>query len=94
MALCVKQALPDGVRKELGDVLDALADRIARNREIAGLHYGSDSRAGADLAGQILAILTSSSMPLSVPQSVPPDEDPGTGARFKAIVTAAQAEWS
>jgi hypothetical protein len=30
-----------------------LADRIARNREIAGLHYPSDTRAGVTLAGAI-----------------------------------------
>jgi hypothetical protein len=35
-------------------VMAALADRIARNREIAGLHYPSDSRAGKQLANAIL----------------------------------------
>jgi hypothetical protein len=34
--------------------LAALADRIARNREIAGLHYPSDSAAGKQLAADIL----------------------------------------
>ena len=29
------------------------AKRIARNREIAGLHYPSDSKAGVILAGQL-----------------------------------------
>jgi membrane-associated phospholipid phosphatase len=37
--------------------LAALAHRIARNREIAGLHYHSDSEAGAVLAGKIQAQL-------------------------------------
>jgi membrane-associated phospholipid phosphatase len=34
--------------------LAALADRIARNREIAGVHYPSDSAAGKQLANAIL----------------------------------------
>jgi hypothetical protein len=37
--------------------LDALAGRIARNREIAGLHYSSDSAAGAQLATDILTYM-------------------------------------
>jgi hypothetical protein len=39
--------------------LEALATRIARNREIAGLHYRSDSTAGRKLAGDILPVLQS-----------------------------------
>jgi hypothetical protein len=35
-----------------------LARRIARNREIAGLHYESDSRAGKALANGILPLLS------------------------------------
>lgn len=37
--------------------LEALANRIARNREIAGLHYAQDSEAGAALAQSILPLL-------------------------------------
>jgi len=37
--------------------LEALAWRIARNREIAGLHYASDSGAGKKLAADILPYL-------------------------------------
>ncbi|MCK1383472.1 phosphatase PAP2 family protein [Bradyrhizobium sp. 21] len=40
-------------RTTIGKSLGALADRIARNREIAGLHYPSDSRAGVTLAAAI-----------------------------------------
>src|SRR5215216_1451596 len=34
--------------------LDVLAERVARNREIAGLHYPMDSAAGAWVAGRCL----------------------------------------
>jgi len=37
--------------------LAALASRIARNREIAGLHYLSDSKAGKKLASDIYGLL-------------------------------------
>ncbi|MGD4150926.1 hypothetical protein QT608_22480, partial [Xanthomonas citri pv. citri] len=39
------------IEKSLG----VLADRISRNREIAGLHYPSDTRAGVTLAAAITA---------------------------------------
>jgi hypothetical protein len=38
-------------------VLLTLADRIARNREIAGLHYPSDSAAGRALADELIELL-------------------------------------
>jgi hypothetical protein len=44
--------------------LDALAGRIARNREIAGLHYRSDTTAGIQLAKDILPILNSAAVVL------------------------------
>jgi membrane-associated phospholipid phosphatase len=39
----------------IGKSLGVLANRIARNRELAGLHYPSDSAAGVKLAGAIVA---------------------------------------
>ena len=39
-------------------LLDRLAERVARNREVLGLHYPSDSVAGRRLAAQILTFLT------------------------------------
>jgi hypothetical protein len=39
--------------------LAVLADRIARNRELAGLHYKNDSTGGAELAKALFATLTS-----------------------------------
>jgi len=38
--------------------LTALAERIARNRELAGLHYASDSDAGKTLAGAVHGLLS------------------------------------
>ncbi|WP_208738477.1 phosphatase PAP2 family protein [Bradyrhizobium vignae] len=40
-------------RTTIGKTLGALADRVARNREIAGLHYRSDTMAGVTLAAAI-----------------------------------------
>jgi hypothetical protein len=40
-------------------VLHALARRVARNREIAGLHYPSDSEGGRLLASHVIGRLTS-----------------------------------
>lgn len=94
MALCALAGMPNDIRSTFRPVLLALADRIARNREIAGLHFGSDSRAGEALARQILAILASDDMPLTVPQAVPPYTSTGTTAsRFGNITAAAKREW-
>jgi len=59
-------------------VLQALAKRIARNREIAGFHYKSDSDAGADLADAIFGILT----------------DPSQVPKFTDAMSTAKDEWS
>jgi acid phosphatase (class A) len=45
------------LRPKEREALAARADEIARNREIAGLHYPSDSRAGALLARQFADLL-------------------------------------
>ena len=74
-------------------MLLALADRIARNREIAGLHFPSDSAAGEALAARIFAILNSLDMPTSVPQSIPPETAAGTDRRFRRIAKDAEGEW-
>jgi hypothetical protein len=44
-------------RNILTNQLDAMANRIARNREIGGLHYHSDSVDGQALAAAILAAI-------------------------------------
>jgi hypothetical protein len=39
------------------EALEVLANRIARNREIAGVHFPSDSAAGKNLGDQLLDVL-------------------------------------
>src|SRR5262249_57034663 len=65
IAQCVQLALPAAgpLTAALSADLDALAVRIARNREIAGLHYPSDSAAGLVLATGIVPLLNSAAVP-------------------------------
>jgi membrane-associated phospholipid phosphatase len=58
MALCMNDVL-NGLPQQatIVDDLWTLADRIARNREIAGLHYASDTLAGVCLAQGSIALL-------------------------------------
>jgi hypothetical protein len=57
--------------------LNVLADEIARNREIAGLHYPKDSEGGARLADLLNGtILTTGAVPM-----------------FDSAITAAAGEW-
>jgi hypothetical protein len=57
MALCISAIVNAALAAPDPAVFDAnltvLAQRIARNREIAGLHYQSDSEDGAQLAQQL-----------------------------------------
>jgi membrane-associated phospholipid phosphatase len=58
MALCVSGSLPKPfLGSDMAKLLCVLARRIARNREIAGLHYRSDSEAGYSAAEQAYALL-------------------------------------
>ena len=41
------------------DMLVALADRIGKNREIAGVHYRSDTLAGKEIAQKVFPVLES-----------------------------------
>jgi hypothetical protein len=60
MALCMDSVLDTLVQKPvMDDDLWTLADRIARNREIAGLHYHSDTIAGRLIAQCIMPLLAS-----------------------------------
>jgi membrane-associated phospholipid phosphatase len=59
-------------------LLDRLAERVARNREVLGVHYRSDSVAGKDLAAKTFSVL----------QNCPALATPTTGAFARA-----KAEW-
>jgi acid phosphatase (class A) len=45
------------VRPEMEGVLTRLANQIGRNREVAGLHFASDTNAGIELADKLFAII-------------------------------------
>ncbi len=80
MALCMGDVFQGQARYDtLQRVLWTLADRIARNREIAGLHYRSDSQGGVALAIGTLPLLNQ-----PTPQ--------GTSL-YRIAVEAAQEEW-
>jgi hypothetical protein len=65
MALFIARATADtAAGKALEQASDALARRIARNREIAGLHFASDSQAGEKLAASIHDELRTATAPL------------------------------
>ena len=84
-ALCLGKMQPAAEQASAAIVLDALAGRIARNREIAGLHYSSDSAAGKVLAKEIFDILNDETrMP----------HDLGAESRFKAAMDKAKLEWA
>jgi membrane-associated phospholipid phosphatase len=80
-ARCATEILQATQGQGISLVLTRLADRIARNREIAGLHYPSDSAAGASLASSLFTILMDETI---MPQPL----------TFKAAMTAAKAEWA
>jgi hypothetical protein len=56
--------MPAADQTVLSSDLTSLADSIARNREIAGLHYAKDSEAGARLAYLLNGILTPAAVPM------------------------------
>ncbi len=99
MALCMEDVLtirpaatpPTVQRGTTVEALWTLADRIARNREIAGLHYVSDSKAGVAVARAIFALLKTD---VPVGQNLMP-ADPAGGPRSCYLRTVADAkkEW-
>ena len=92
MAFAVSEAqsfkLSNADRGRLRSALIALAWHIARNREIAGLHYPSDSRAGERLATGAFAILNNPS------PAVMPVPNGWARSRFREAVWRARLEWN
>ena len=57
MSLLLERINPN-MKAHFGVELDWLANRVAKGRERAGLHYPSDSQAGIALATEVDALLT------------------------------------
>jgi hypothetical protein len=57
IARALQQALGAKPQAAAVPAINALAERIGRNREIAGLHYRSDTEGGKRLAGALFAAL-------------------------------------
>ena len=77
------------VAPELSEACDALARRIAGNREIAGVHYRSDTLAGEWSARKIFDLLCGHS-PVTIDQDTVVS---GLVAAFNDLVAAARSEW-
>jgi hypothetical protein len=81
MALCMRDVLAGSPTYDTASVvLWTLANRIARNREIAGLHYKSDTDGGVALALSTLPLLQQSAIAQ------------GT-SKYQIAVDAAREEW-
>jgi hypothetical protein len=79
---------PGGANAVMMSDLTALANRIARNRELAGLHYPSDSGAGVQLASNLFDLLSGSQMPAT-------EGPPGSKtSKYIALRDLARSEWS
>jgi membrane-associated phospholipid phosphatase len=59
MALCIEKGLPAAEKEQWRPFLHTLAGRVARNREIAGLHFRSDTEGGFELAAKVFDKLSS-----------------------------------
>ena len=85
MVLCMNDVLTATVQQAaVVDDLATLADRIARNREIAGLHYPSDTQAGKDLAAAILPLL----------HNLPAANNLPAAGWYQRAIADAQNEWN
>jgi hypothetical protein len=65
IALCLEAVMPGAIIPAQPDQgpLRQMADRIARNREVLGLHYRSDSAAGKQLANETFNLMLAPALP-------------------------------
>jgi membrane-associated phospholipid phosphatase len=97
IALCLEQVMPSAIIPVISSVsnpdagpLRKMADRIARNREVLGLHYPSDSKAGKALADETFSLMMKGTPP---PTSTP--SAPSTPLKkIDDLITEAKKEWS
>lgn len=93
MALCMGDVLKElPQQRKVMDDLWTLADRIARNREIAGLHYASDTAAGKALAKATICYLRDSTPIFSAGTSLD-EKKLGRTTLYWHAVEAAKLEW-
>ena len=81
--------VPTAHQATLNDTLSALAQRVARNREIAGLHYPSDSQAGSALANAVYNKLSE----LNAGGDPGNPDDYKIGKFGRAVFRAAKDDW-
>lgn len=77
-----KLVLPQSIRGGYEAAFDRLADRIGKNREVAGVHYPSDTRAGENLAKVLVEKMKE--------DGILEEEMP----TLKEFVIRAEAEWA
>jgi hypothetical protein len=87
VALCLQEAFAGTPQAAAVPAVRALARRIARNREIAGVHYRSDSEAGRELAHEVLRVFRGMPEFARGPRGRNNDTPPG-------LFAAVAAEWS
>jgi membrane-associated phospholipid phosphatase len=80
MAFCLKEVIGPANKPVVGPTIEALADRITKNRELAGVHYPMDGIAGKALAEAAFNLLMAM-----------PGENGGK-SKFAAAIEAAQKE--
>ena len=90
----LKLAVPAGAA-QTRRALDHLADRVAENREIAGVHYRMDSRAGAlaarECVARLAALPAAPALPAPQPLPAPPTPLP-VATTFQELVLNAAME--
>ena len=80
-------AVPAAEATVIANNVNVLAGRIARNRELAGLHYRSDTLGGQTLANQVFTALSNLSVAVVGPPAIL------AAASFANAVNLAHAEW-
>jgi acid phosphatase (class A) len=81
IALALTEVQPHKHRASTAKVLTALADRIGRNREVAGVHYPSDTKAGKEIACAAFELLKECPIFQSVLRAA--REEPGGVGRLR-----------
>ena len=90
--LLARAQAPAGWAGPVDRMLVALADRIAENREVAGVHFSVDSTAGAALGSQLARLLAARAD--AAARSAGTAAVDGRAAPFAALWQMALQEWA